>query len=215
MKKINRPKRGFVIALVGFLACALLAGSLMIYRRRPVKGIEIFPETEWLCENPVYYRQNDETWSQDRMGTAVDTLGGSGCLVTCLAASMEMQGKTVDAGYQMTPERLNEEFSTHQVYDERANVLWNPLREYLTDWKVETPSRPEAETIEAMLKAGHYPIVKVRMPRSGANHWVMLMEAREGEYYCMDPLHEAEEMVPLSNFGNMVYSVRNISYGVK
>lgn len=212
MRDINRKKKKIFIALGVLLVCLIGIGSIWMYRRRPVEGIRIFPEEEWLCENPVYYRQNDEVWRSERMGTAVDTLGGSGCLVTCLAASMEIQMGAVDAGYEMTPKQLNEEFSNRQVYDERANVLWNPLREYLAEWKVETPARPEAETIEEMLKAGHYPIVKVRMPRSGANHWVMLMEARDGEYYCMDPLHGEEEMVPLSEFGDMVYSVRSIAY---
>lgn len=234
MKDIMHGRKRIYIVIIAFLVCAITAGAFLMYRRRPVKGIEIFPETEWLCENPVYYRQNDDAWKGDRMGTAVDTMGGSGCLVTCLAASMEMQAaasdtadKTDTAGAgerkahagagrpgkaEMTPKKLNEELAGHQVYDERANILWNPLREYLTGWTVYTPSRPDGAVIEEMLNAGHFPIVKVRMPRSGASHWVVLVEARGGEYYCMDPLHREDELVPLSGFGNTVYSVRSVSY---
>lgn len=212
MKNIKRHKTAIFMASIALLACVIGLGVFVIGRRKPAKGIEIFPKAEWECGEPVFYRQNDEVWKSDRMGEAVDTMGGSGCLVTCLAASMEMQRRTVDDGYRMTPGELNEELAEHQVYDERANVLWNPLREYLEGWTVETPSRPDGDEIEEMLREGHFPIVRVRMPRSGANHWVMLMEAGDGEYYCMDPLHGEDEMVSLSEFGNVVYAVRSVAY---
>ena len=212
MKNIKRYKITIFIAIIALLACAISGGVFVMNRRRPAKGIEIFPKADWACVEPVFYRQNDETWRSARMGAAPDTMGGSGCLVTCLAASMEMQKKTADVGYRMTPGELNEELVDHQVYDERANVLWNPLREYLKGWTVETPSKPDGDEIEEMLRAGYFPIVKVRMPRSGANHWVMLMGAENGEYYCMDPLHGEDEMVSLSEFGNMVYAVRSVEF---
>jgi len=213
IKNTFKDKKWIFVAIVVLAAACMIAiGAFWAIRRRPVAGIEIAPGAEWVCGNPVYYRQNDEEWKSERMGTAADTLGGSGCLVTCLAASMEMQKGAVEAGYRMTPGELNRELSENQVYDDRANVLWNPLREYLTEWTVLTPSKADGTEIERMLNDGHFPIVKVRMPRSGANHWVMLVEARDGEYYCMDPLHGADEMVPLSEFGNVVYSVRCICY---
>lgn len=219
MKSIKIHKNLIFIVIIALFACAIAVGAFVMYRRQPSKGIQIFPKAEWECAEPVFYRQNDDVWKRDKMGTAADTMGGSGCLVTCLAASMEMQMKTVAAHPErpeaggMTPGELNKELTEHQVYDERANVLWNPLREYLKGWSVETPSRPDGDEIEKMLREGHFPIVRVRMPRSGASHWVMLMEAKDGEYYCMDPLHGENEMIPLSEFGSTVYAVRCIAYG--
>lgn len=215
MRDINNNKKLkiiVIIALAALAVCAVLAGVMVVrHRQGPAEGIVVRPAGKWVCEGPVFYRQNEKEWKDDRMGAAVDTVGGSGCLVTCLAASMEMQMRTFDEGYRMTPGKLNEELSGNQVYDARGNILWNPLREYLKDWEIETPSKVQGDLIEEMLENGEYPIVKVRMPVSGANHWVLLLEARDGEYYCMDPLNGEDEMVSLEKFGNTVYSVRSIS----
>lgn len=201
-------RRWIVLGIIILLICAAGAGLFLLQRNRPSQGIVIHPKENWSCLQPVYYSQKDPAWGDDQMGLAPDVLKVSGCLITSIAASMSMQEAVYDSSFKLTPKELNAAFSSHQVYDKQANILWNPLREYLSGWTVLTPEKPDGDEIEHMLSKGHYPIVKVRMPSGGAVHWVLLMEARDGDYYCMDPLNEESAMVPLSQFNDTVYSVR-------
>lgn len=208
-KQKNRSKRRPIIMLLfAFLLLCLAAGILLLRRRMPAKAVKLVPEREIACDQPVFYRQNDSEWGDEQMGASRDTMKRSGCLVTCIAASLEMQTQRVDTQFHLTPGELNRQLTAHGVYDAHGNILWQPLREFLPEWEIETPGKVRAQEVESLLEDGFYPIVKVKMPVSGASHWVLLLEARGGDYYCMDPLHGDGETVPLSKFHDEVYAVR-------
>lgn len=200
--------RSIILFLLALLLLCLAAGILLLRRRMPAKAVKLVPDGEITCENPVFYRQNDPEWGEEPMGASRDTMKRSGCLVTCIAASLEMQTQREDAQFHLTPGELNRQLTAQGVYDDNGNILWQPLREFLPEWEIETPEKVKAEVVETLLAEGFYPIVKVKMPVSGANHWVLLLEARGGTYYCMDPLNGDGEPVPLSNFHDEVYALR-------
>lgn len=62
--------------------------------------------------------------------------------------------------------------------------------------------------LDQELAAGRYPIVRVKMPKSGSYHYVLLVGSADGTYLCMDPLQTKEQTVPLSDFGGKIYAVR-------
>lgn len=91
MKDINKHNRLKFIAVVALSACIVVAGMMAVkIRRRPAKGIVVRPVGEWVCEKPVFYRQNDEEWKDDRMGAAMDPLDGDEEMI-----SLEKFGNTV------------------------------------------------------------------------------------------------------------------------
>ena len=51
-------------------------------------------------------------------------------------------------------------------------------------------------------------IVRVRVKGLGNFHYVLLVKCQDGQFWCMDPLHAEEELVPLSAFGNRIYAIR-------
>ena len=77
---------------------------------------------------------------------------------------------------------------------------------------VETAQENAAELqdgeLDQELAAGRYPIVRVKMPKSGSYHYVLLVGSADGTYLCMDPLQAKEQTVPLSDFGGKIYAVR-------
>ena len=62
--------------------------------------------------------------------------------------------------------------------------------------------------LDQELAAGRYPIVRVKMPKSGSYHYVLLVGSADGTYLCMDPLQTKAQTVPLSDFGGKIYAVR-------
>ena len=59
-------------------------------------------------------------------------MGDSGCLVTCLAAALQMQNIHQTAlGDDINPKTLNQFFSTHQVYDAEGDLQWYAMEDAL------------------------------------------------------------------------------------
>lgn len=134
-------------------------------------------------------------------------MGKSGCLVTCMAAAIQMENLTING---LTPGSLNQYFSKHGVYDAQGNLQWTVLRD-LGGLQLELPQHIHTNEVTEHLRRKVYPIVRVRMKGLGNFHYVLIVGAEHGTYLCMDPLNERGEIVPLSEFGNRVYAVRYIS----
>ena len=104
---------------------------------------------------------------------------------------------------------VNQFFSEHGVYDSAGNLLWEMLEQTagVSVRKQDAAELQDGE-LDQELAAGRYPIVRVKMPKSGSYHYVLLVGSADGTYLCMDPLQTKEQTVPLSDFGGKIYAVR-------
>lgn len=132
-------------------------------------------------------------------------MGKSGCLVSCIASAVTMLKE------EKTPHTLNEEFTVHNVFDAEGNILWDALRS-TGEYEVDVYKEATEELLVKCLKDGRYPIVRVRMYSLGHFHYVLIVKAENGEFYCMDPLED--ELTKLSKYGNRIYAVRCVSPAV-
>ncbi|MBD5545034.1 MAG: hypothetical protein HDR01_12580 [Lachnospiraceae bacterium] len=197
---MKRKKRW--IYLLVFLICLLVvAAAFCILRFRG--GVIVHSEEDVIPDKDmIFYRQDDESWARETLGDSVYTMEKSGCLVCCIASAVSM------AGEEKTPYTLNEEFSRQQVFDGEGNLLWEKLRgtgEYEADVFREVTS----ELLMECLKEGKYPIVRVRMYGLGNLHYVLIVKAENGNFYCMDPLQD--DLISLSRYGNRIYAVRCVT----
>lgn len=151
----------------------------------------------------VFFRQDDERWREDKLGTSKYTMRFSGCLVSCIASALSME-----SGEEVTPGTLNRIFSDENVYDGAGNLQWEPLAG-LGEYEVTVYESVSSDQIDACLEAGHFPIVRVGMYALGNIHYVLIVGAEDGEYLCMDPLQD--EVRKLSAYGNRVYVMRCVS----
>jgi len=196
MKKKSIREKGPIIILLICVIGAVIGLILLRFRGSVVIHAG---ETVSLNQEIVFYRQDDERWAAETMGDSMYTLAESGCLVSCIASAVTMMGD------EETPYTLNEIFSQKNVFDAEGNLLWDSLRntgEYGADVFKDVTD----ELLANLLKDGKYPIIRVRMHGLGNFHYVLIVKAEAGEYYCMDPLQDGP--VPLSQYGNRVYAVR-------
>ncbi len=215
-KKSERPQKSprrpggklRLLLEVCMAVCICMAGVLWVLRVRGDRAVTIRPEKDYQAGEVVFYDQTDKRWSGDKLGASVYTMKSSGCLTTCIASSLSTQWSREGAGRPMTPGELNEYFKEQGVYNDSGDILWDRLREALPDGEVYAASSVRGEEIEELLAQGHYPIVKVKMYGRGAQHWVLLVGGEDGEYFCMDPLLNQGELVPLSLHGGKVYRMR-------
>ena len=205
MKKVYH--RFFLIIVIIFLMAAVL-----LFLR--VRGsISIKPEKDCkVPKNVVCAFQKNPLWNQDKLGTSAYTMGSSGCLTTCLTSVVDMQDIEIDQIRDgLTPGTLNTLFSSHNVYDGEGNIQWGQLESLLGVSIVrKQASALSAGEIDHLLEQGCYPIVRVRVAGLGNYHFVLIIGTQDGEYLCMDPLNEKEEVVSLSKFWNRTYAIRYI-----
>lgn len=186
--------RKIIIFLTGifvilFVICVVLAirfrGSVKVYPDRDI----------FVSDDYILYRQDDDKWAGDYLGESSFTMKSSGCLVTCIASAMKVDPKT-----------LNEKFSSHNVYDSEGNLLWGNLKNADENYHVEVFSEVSGDILMDCLSNDRFPIVRVRMNGIGNFHYVLVVKAEEGIFYCMDPLQD--RVMPLSAYGNRIYAVR-------
>lgn len=167
-----------------------------------IRGSKILRAEEDIIpqEEVIFYRQDNPAWAEETLGTSPYTLKSSGCLVSCIASAAAMMGEEGE-----TPQSLNEQLSERNVYDSEGNLIWGNLSN-LEKFGVDVYSDISADILESSLKAGRFPIVRVRMHGIGNLHYVLIVKAESGMFYCMDPL--ADGLRPLSDYGNRVYAIR-------
>ena len=92
----NRSKRKHHSLLTGLLLilCLLLAGSGFLYLRLR-NGVQVnAPQDRNIlpAAEIIRYRQDDTRWAEDQLGASAYTMRSSGCLVSCIAAALSMEG---------------------------------------------------------------------------------------------------------------------------
>lgn len=175
----------FILAAIYFFIMLRFRGSVKVH---PDKDISV-------TDNIKLYRQDNSSWAEDYLGDSSFIMKKSGCLVTCIASVLDI-----------TPKTLNEKFSKNHVYDSEGNLLWNRISNLNDNYKVEVYSEVSEEILMNCLENGRFPIVRVRMYEFGNFHYVLIVKAEDGVFYCMDPLRD--ELTPLTVYGNRVYAVR-------
>lgn len=209
MQKRHRRKSPKVVWRIGIGLLLLFGICLGIVCRQHVLTES---NTNLSFDHVVYYAQKDVRWKDDPLGDSIYHMGDSGCLTTCLAAVFQMQGVQREVlGETINPKTLNQFFSTHGIYDAEGNLLWYALEEALDV----TTVRKEADELEVgeldlLLEQGCYPIVCVQT-KAGSMHFVLLVGKAEGMYWCMDPVQKEKQIVPLSEYGNRMDSIRYLT----
>ena len=113
---------------------------------------------------------------------------------------------------ELTPGTLNAYFSVNHIYDNEGNLQWDALEQTAGIAPVlKSAEETDNRELEQWLSEGIFPIVRVRMGGVGNYHFVLLVSSENGEFFCMDPLEEKEQLVPMSDFGGKIYAVRVVS----
>lgn len=205
-------KRKYLLGVLVFCAMAVGVTAIMVlYRFRG--SVKVVPGEDIPGPEAVFYRQTDERWAEDFLGDSVYTMKSSGCLVTCIAAALQMSDNVIAGGDgesmngKKTPGELNLIFSQNHVYDSQGNLQWAQLAG-LEHIQVDVSEAVSAELIQDYLQMDRYPIVRVRVKGYGNFHYVLVVAAQNGMFYCMDPLNQDEKLLPLSNYWNRVYAIR-------
>lgn len=198
MGKSNKKKKwGMVLIIVLFL----LAAGFAAFSFRLRHSIRIYASRDIIPDNDIiYYRQDDPLWGNEKLGSSDYDLASSGCLLSCIAASLSMQ-----SGMEETPYTLNIKFSQENVYDAEGNIQWDNLKK-MEEYEVIVYEDISARLIDECLLDGKYPIVRVRMHGFGNFHYVLIVQAEDGKYKCMDPL--CDGMTELADYGNRIYAIR-------
>ena len=194
-------KRWITICIISVVCIAFIGCGLVMLRFRGSHAVSVKEEIVPASEI-VLYRQDDKRWADETLGGSRYTMEKSGCLVSCIAAVVTMTKE------EKTPGILNEEFSAHNVFDAEGNILWDALRN-MGEYEVDVFNEVTEELLIECLKDGRYPIVRVRMHGVGNFHYVLIVKAENGEFYCMDPLED--KLTKLSKYGNRIYAVRCVS----
>lgn len=202
MNKGFNKKKKTIFTIAGFvIVCLFMLMGFIGFRVRGSTKVSAKEDIE-LPEEIAMYRQDDKRWFGETLGDSDYTMGKSGCLVTCIASALTMSGKA------KTPDVLNTELSSCHVFDTEGNLLWENLKN-MGEYEVDVFQEVKEETLIACLKDGRYPIVRVRMYGIGNFHYVLIVGAEGGEFYCMDPLED--KLTILSKYADRVYAIRCIS----
>lgn len=80
-----------------FLLIVLCLGAILFsfLRFRGGKVISISNRIDNVIpiDDIVFFRQDDESWAEDKLGSSVYSMKKSGCLVTCIAAAIPWKEK--------------------------------------------------------------------------------------------------------------------------
>ncbi|MGL5435681.1 MAG: hypothetical protein ACRDBO_09840 [Lachnospiraceae bacterium] len=209
----HKRKHLFLGLIFGIIVTCFIALMIWYQFRGSVK---VIPGEDMAGAEPVFFSQKDIQWAKDYLGDSGYTMESSGCLVTCIAAAMQMSdnitGGDESMDWMKDPGALNQYFSQNHVYDSQGNLQWKQLEE-LEYFHVDVNQEVSAQIIQEYLQVGRYPIVRVRMNGYGSFHYVLIVTSQNGRFYCIDPMNPNEELLPLSKYNNRVYAIRCVYPG--
>lgn len=211
-KSRARGRRQGLLVCGLVIACALVFAVTYLFCGRNGNSVLLVPEKALESPEVVWFMQKDPRWAKDHLGTAKDTMESSGCLVSALAAGLDMEASERGMDFSMTAGELNQRFSEAQVYNENGAIVWDRIPEAIPGAKCHLAAKATAREIDELLESGIYPAVKVRIGGLGAYHWVLLVGSDGEDYLCMDPLSEEETLVPLSEFWSRIHGVRAVYF---
>ena len=194
-----------IIILLLILFAIILTTVLFVFPfvRIRIFGISLKPTEDIPIRQITYYTQNDTKWRNDTIGNSNSTIGGVGCVISCVSTAIsDLENKSV------TPQEFNKIMTQVEGFD-GAYLIWYKINEVFPDLNYRADRVFTRDTIESDLKNGFMPIVKVNMPVSGIEHWVIIIGAKDGQFIISDPLNGDRQPIPLSKYGK-VYKYRVI-----
>jgi len=200
------PRKRRLIILVGIIVgiILVLGISFAVYAGRvfyiKTVGILVTPSQDYEVRAVQYYLQNDPDWSGDTIGHSQSSLGGTGCLIACVASGV------TDLGVPVTPKELNQQLTVVDGF-EVDNLIWYKINEAFPEVNYTYDRVFSAATLEKDLRAGRLPIINVKYHGNGVTHWVMVVGAKDGEFLVYDPANGDKKPIPLSVHGR-VYAYR-------
>jgi len=204
--KTGKNKVFVIFAVVIVIAIIAAAGVLMpqiIGQYIKIFGVTLTPDHDI---NPLYekvYLQTDERWKDEYLADTEYTLGEQGCLTCVIAADL------CYLGYDVLPDEVNNELKSSGAYTESGELIWYKISDTFSGVEYEYKKDFSSADIIFDLEEGSLPIIKVKYKKTGIYHWVMIVGAKEGEFYIIDPLEQSEGIIPLSTHGK-AYAYRVI-----
>lgn len=195
----EKPKQIKLILVFILIGIIVMISGLLFLRLHNGIIVKAEQRNSFLGEVTAY-RQDDAAWAKELLGKSSFTMESSGCLVTCIASAVSIEGEK-----EITPGELNKIFSDNNVYDSEGNIQWSQI-ENIDGYSVNVYNEVSEAKIFECLEKGYYPIVRVRMNGFGNYHYVLIVGIENGDYICMDPLKNG--LTKLSDYWNMVYAVR-------
>ena len=207
MEKEDNPKRQFgrkKILLLLLLVAALLTGSLFVTNRRYMRrfGTLVKPPADYPLVEVNYYLQRDSRWANDHLGDSKYKMGGYGCLIMCVAASLNHLGIATD------PKELNRQLTAVDGYV-NGDLLWAKIHEAYPAADYRSSHFITGSYIEKDLNSGLLPLINVKYHHTGITHWVLIVGAQDGEFLIYDPANSKLTYLPLSVHGR-IYAYRVI-----
>ena len=140
-----------------------------------------------VLRDSAVFSQKDPQWASERLGTTSDTMGRDGCLVTAAAMAL------TNLGFQTNPKDLNKRLTATKSYTNRGWLIWDGIRR-ATDGRAKATyyDKVDAETIDACMMRGDYPMVQFYLP-NGRSHWAMIVKHDARGYHMRDPLRISEK----------------------
>lgn len=205
LKQYPSKKRSLFICFAVLLALILVIGAAFgVYAVRvyyiKANGVELRPSKDYEILDIQYYLQNDPEWSGDLIGNSNSRMGGTGCLITCVASAV------TDLGVSVTPKELNIKLADIEGY-QGADLIWYKINEAFPEIDYKYSRIFSSATIERDLNKGQLPIINVKYYGRGMTHWLLVVGAEDGEFLVFDPLNQDKEPIKLSTHGK-VYAYR-------
>lgn len=204
-RRALRRRRLLIRLLAALVLAAVLAVTWQLATR--MDSVEVRPKSEMPSVQAFFY-QEDAAWADDMMGNSDRTLGKYGDGVACLASLMAMQHLSAPLEGEADPGNLNAWLSANDAYDGQGNLRWNQVAKLLgvklTEKKAQ---RGLGAQMERLLQSEIYPIVRVRRPDTGRDHYVLVVGSVHGEYVIVDPLDPTDTPNTLGIYGNRISSM--------
>jgi len=207
-KPIRLKLRRWIIAgvVIGILVGTSLCGVHFWNRWHQLGPIEAsgglyFPKRLELAV-PIF-RQNDQRWGKDLIGSTDDTLGGAGCAISSAAMIMSFYGIDTD------PQRLNQFLNQHEGYTPQGWIYWEKAADLQPDHvRKAYEDLPSNYLIDSNLMHGNPVIVHLHLP-GGSSHFVVIAGKDGYDYLIRDPGAGASRgLYPLKELGSKIYALR-------
>ena len=152
--------------------------------------------------------QVDPRWKDVQLGTSASTIGGYGCLITCVSMMLDYYG------YNTNPALLNEELKVHSGYANGNLLMWGqvpviyPGVTYDGKWE-----GSRNDIIDKCLADDRPAIVHVDYNPATApieQHWVLVVGKKDGKYIINDP-KDGAQVVFNDRYGDPVSKIYNVA----
>ena len=131
--------------------------------------------------------QNDKKWKDIKLGTSSDTIGRSGCLLTCYAMI------ATDCGKAQTPPMMNQCFINANCYTNGALLSSDSLEKVFPDIKyIGNENYTGIKQIQDLTNGGKFVIIEVDYDSNPSNgkqtHFILARWSDGKNIFCDDPL---------------------------